>query len=289
MGYNYFSIPVVSEIQNKESWIKSESKKDRYSILRFHYMLRGPFLVDKEVRKGEIIGAAIPLKGSKTNIKYSTTYEYTKTVYSEAIKESLVEQELTSSLSAAVNASLGAELTGKLGTEAKSEISSRLLQSYKKSYKFSVSDTFCEKKEVSCEFAIDPQGFPKSTSLVVFAPYTKYAYNLYLQMVDHLTVFYETKPLRLRKRRYKQPDTTIDPHPNIIHLHLPLFTFIFWKQMVETPILIEQKDYSQEINDPDEVLVKNFEDQGRYPVKSMPPKPTLYDISEEIFPSKIWI
>ena len=34
--------------------------------------------------------------------------------------------------------------------------------------------------------------------------------------------------------------------------------------------------------------IEDLHDIKRYPAESMPPKPTLYDIAEHVFPAKIW-
>jgi hypothetical protein len=288
MGNEYFTIPYVTELEKKEGWNQDPNARKRYSVIRCHFLLRGPFQLDEPVRRGEVIGASTPLRGVTEKRVFTAEYQVTTVQVNESIKEELRESETIRSFTSALSASIGSDILGKISSEAKATASQRLLASFKETFKVSVSETHQEKKSITREYVIDPSNFERDTTLVFVKAYKAFTYKLYLQFIDYLIIEYKSSPRSLRLKRNKFPQVTTAKHPNILRIDLPLSSIRFWKEIPESSLLLEERFYRNEVEDPDEIRIEDLYDNKRYPIASMPPKPTLYDISERVFPRKIW-
>jgi len=288
MGYEYFTIPGSAELEKIDGWQKDPRVEHRYSAVRCHYLLRGPFQLDEPVRKGEVIGASTPLLGVTEKRAYTTEYEVSTIQMSEMVQEALRESEAIRSFEASLSASFGSELVGKISSGLKASASRRLLESFKETFKVSVSETHRVKKSVTREYEIDPSQFGPEDTLVFVKAYKAFAYKLYLQFIDYLVVAYTGTPTSLKLKRAKLPPVTSARHPNILRVNLPLCSVRFWRELPESSLLLDEKTYKNEVEDPDEVRIEDLHDSKYYKTEPTPPKPTLYDIAERVFPRKVW-
>jgi hypothetical protein len=282
------TLPDTALLMKMDGWAKDPINDHRYSAVRFHFLLRGPFQLDEPVRKGEVIGASTPLRGVSEKQIFTTEYEVTTLQVNELVKQALRESETIQGLEAALSASLGSDLLGKITSQVKASATRRLLDSFTDTFKVSVSDTHREKNSVTREYLIDPTQFERDATLVFVKAYKAFAYKLYLQFIDTLVVAYTGTPLSLKLKRTKLPVVTNAKHPNILRLGLALSSIRYWKEIPQSSLLVEEKNYKNEVEDPDEIRIEPLVDAKRYPVASMPPRPTLYDLAEQVFPAKIW-
>jgi hypothetical protein len=271
-----------------DGWYKDPMVEHRYAVVRCHYLLKGPFQLDEPVRKGEVIGASTPLQGVTEKRTYTTEYEVSTVRMNEIVKEALRESEAIRSFEAALSASFGSELLGKISSGVKASASRRLLESFKETFKISVSETHRVKKSVTREYEIDPSQFERKDTLVFVKAYKAFAYKLYLQFIDYLIVEYTGTPTSLKLKRNKLPPIKTANHPNILRVNLSLGSIRFWRELPESSLLLDEKSYKNEVEDPDEITLEDLHDSKCYKTEAMPPKPTLYDIAERVFPRKIW-
>lgn len=288
MGYKYITIPYVNDLEKKECWHQDPKVENRYSVIRYHYLIRGPFQLEEPVRKGEVIGVSMPLRGVTEKKIVTKEYEVTSVQVDELIQEALRESETVRSFASELSASIGSDVLGKISGEAMASSSQRFLKSFTETFKISVSETHREKKSLTSEYVIDPSNFGRDTTLVFVKAYKAYTYKLYLQFIDYLIIKYEGSPISFKLKRSKYPQITTEKHPNILTLNLSLATISFWKQIPDSFLLLEEKFYKNQVEDSDEIKIDELHDYNRYPTESMPPKKTLYQISENVFPRKIW-
>jgi hypothetical protein len=288
MTNHYFTIPRSAELEKIDRWRKDPTLEHRYAAVRGHYLLRGPFQLDEPVRKGEVIGASTPLQGVSEKRTYTTEYEVSTVQMSEMVQEALRESEAVRSFEGSLSAGIGSSLAGKISSGVKASASRRLLDSFKESFKISISETQRVKKTVTREYEIDPSQFEPEDTLVFVKAYKAFVYKLYLQFIDYLVVEYTGTPTSLRLKRTKLPPAATENHRNILRLNLPLCAIRFWRELPESSLLLDEKAYKNEVEDPDEIKIEGLRDSKRYPAGPIPPKPTLYDIAERLFPAKIW-
>lgn len=284
----FITFPDPGRLMKKDGWAKDPSSDHRYLAVRFHFLLRGPFQLDEPVRRGEVIGASTPLRGVSEKQIFTTEYEVTSLQVNELVKEALQESESIQAFEAALSASIGSDLMGKISSEVKASASRRLLESFKDTFKVTASEAHREKKSVTREYLIDPTQFEQDATLVFVKAYKAFAYKLYLQFIDTLVVEYYSSPLSLRLKRRKLPTVTGARHPNILRFGLSLCSIRYWKEIPQSSLLIEEKNYKNEVEDPDEIIVEPLLDVKRYPSGPMPPRPTLYQLAEGAFPATIW-
>ncbi|WP_322792916.1 hypothetical protein [Bellilinea sp.] len=288
MPNEYFSIPTAAELEKKRGWQVHRRDKNRYAVVRFHYLLRGPFQLDEPVRKGEVIAAAKPLRGVREKRTFSAEYEVSIVKMNDLIREAVRQSEEIRQYAASLTAKLGVEPLTALSAFAKAEAAERLVKSIQQRLEISISETYREKKVITSEYVIDPQEFEPDTTLVFVRAYKAFEYRLYLQCVDYLMVEYSGSSLSPWLNRRKVPENTGDGQPvNVIRLQAPLCTIRYWKAIPESSLLVDEKTYVNEVPDPDEVQIGALTDGRRYPYKEMPPRPTLYDLAERVFPARI--
>ena len=253
MGNEYITLPDAAMLKKKEGWNKDPKVDHRYMATRFHYLLRGPFQLDEPVRKGEVIGASTPLRGVTEKRVYTTEYEVTTVRVNELVKEALRE---IGDPACVRNGFIGKYRRRSAGENIKRGESICLpapLKSFKDTFKVSVSDTHREKKSVTREYVIDPSQFERDATLVFVKAYKAFAYHLYLQFIDYLVVEYAGSPRSLKLKRTKLPPITTAKHPNILRVGLSLCSIRFWKELPQSSLLLEEKSYQNEVEDPDEI------------------------------------
>ncbi|GAP09396.1 hypothetical protein BECAL_00540 [Bellilinea caldifistulae] len=288
MPNEYFSIPTAAELEKKRGWQVHRQNKNRFAVVRFHYLLRGPFQLDEPVRKGEVIAAAKPLRGVRERRTFSAEYEVSIVKMNDLIREAVRQSEEIRQYAASLTVKLGIESLAGLAAFAKAEAANRLVKSIQQRLEISISETYREKKVITSEYVIDPQEFEPDTTLVFVRAYKAVEYRLYLQCLDYLMVEYTTSPLSPWLIRRKIPENTGDGQPvNVIRLQTPLCTIRYWKAIPESSLLMDEKTYVNEVADPDEVQIGELTDGRRYPYREMPPRPTLYDLAERVFPARI--
>lgn len=287
MSYTYFTIPYITSLETEEGWKQDPDHEYTYSIARGHYALREHQL-NETTKKGEVVSPVTPLKGVTTKKIESIEFEVTTIKMEESIKEALFEEEAISEIVSSLSSGIGSEKIGKISSEVKSSIKTQLKESFKNSFTMQSSQTIRQKRVKTWEFTIDPEKFEADTILSAVKAYKKYALDLYLVFFDFLFVEYRRPPYGVRLKRNKIPEATGKIHPNIIKLDLPLKRIIFWKQLPDSLLLVNEKNYTIEVDDPFEIGTEELNTNKTFPVK-LPPKPSLYELSEKTFPSKRWI
>lgn len=287
MEHFYFAIPYVADLQTEAGWSQDPDSEHTYSIVRCHFLLRGDRQLNEPVRKGEVVGASTSLNGVTQKVTYSTEYEVTTMKLAESVKESLKESEDILEFVSSLTSSISLGKIGKLGGEVKSSSKSRLHLSFKDTFKVQVSETLREKKVVAQEYTVDPSKFASSATIVSVKPFKRYAYDLYLLYLDYLVIEYKRPPLGVRLKRSKIPPVTGNRHPNIVKLDLSLCSILFWKQVPNNLLIVNEKGYTNEVEDPFELTIVELKDSKKF-AANLPPKPTLYDLSERAFPRKKW-
>ncbi len=288
MPNEYFSIPTAAELEKKRGWQVHRKNRQRYAVVRFHYLLRGPFQLDEPVRKGEVIAVAKPLRGVREKRTFSAEYEVSIVKMNDLIREAVRQSEGIRQYAASLTARLGVEPLAGLAAFAKAEAAERLTRTVQQRLEISISETYREKKTITSEYAIDPHEFEPDTTLVFVRAYKAFEYRLYLQCLDYLMVEYTSSPLSpWLVRRKVPPNAGEGQPPNVIRLQIPLCTIRYWKAIPESSLLVDEKTYVNEVQDPDEVQIGELNDGRRYPYKEMPPRPTLYDLAERAFPARV--
>jgi hypothetical protein len=287
MNYVYFTVPYLNALKSEEGWRRDPESEHTYSIIRGHYALRERQL-NEPTRKGEVVGAVTSLRGVKQKKTESVEYEFTVVRMVESIEESLREGEMTGEVISSIASSLGTDKIGKLSGELKSSLKAQLKESFKNSFKVQTSETHREKKVKTWEYEIDPEMFEPNATIDVVKAYKRYSLDLYLVFLDYLFIEYRRPPFGVRLRRNKIPPIKGKMHPNLIKLDLPVSSILFWKQVPDSLLLVNEKDYKIEVDDPFEVTIEELNVNKTFPVQ-LPPKPTLYDLSEKTFPNKRWV
>ncbi|MBZ5536311.1 MAG: hypothetical protein LAO31_10185 [Acidobacteriia bacterium] len=287
MGYIYFTLPYVNALESEQGWKRDPDAEHTYSIIRGHYALREHQL-NEPTKKGEVVGALTSLRGVTQKKTEAVEYEYTAVEMVESIKESLREEEITSEVISLISSSLGADKIVKLSGELKSALKVQLKESFKNSFRVQTTETLREKKTRTWEYTIDPEKFEPNATIAAVKAYKRYSLDLYLVFLDYLFIEYRRPPFGVRLRRNKAPSVKGTVHPNLIRLDLPLSSIVFWKQVPDSLLLVNEKDYRIEVDDPFETNTQELNVSKTFPVQ-LPPKPTLYDLSEKTFPMKRWV
>jgi hypothetical protein len=286
MSYIYFTVPYVSALESEGGWKRDPNSEHTYSIIRGHYVLREHQL-NEPTQKGEVVGALTSLRGVTQKKTESVEYEFTAVKLVESIQESLREAEMTSEVISSISSSLGTDKIGKLSGELKSGLKVQLKDSFTNSFKVQTSETLREKKVKTWEYTIDPEKFEPNATIAAVKAYKRYSLDLYLVFLDYLFIEYRRPPFGVRLKRNKIPPVKGKIHPNLIKLDLPVSSIVFWKQVPDSLLLVSEKDYQIEVDDPFEVIIQELSINKTFPVQ-FPPKPTLYDLSEKTFPRKRW-
>lgn len=282
MGKKYFTLPYITNLETESGWSSNPDDENKYSVVRCHFMLSGPNQLG-DIKKGEKVDALQTLKGMEQEIISSNEYELTTVRVDEAVAESLREEESIEEFVSSLSLSIGSEKGAKLSNEIKDSLKTRLHTSFKESFKVQVSETLREKKTVTWRGKIEQDKFESNETIVLTKAYQQYSLNLYLLFVDYLLVEYTGSFIYLKRKKF--PPVVKGTHSNIIRLDLPLASILFWKQLPNTLLSVNQKGYKLEVEDPSEIEIQELKDYKKHPVK-IPPKPTLYDISERAFPKK---
>jgi len=283
----HFTVPFINEVKTVNGWKQDGEAEDSYSLIRCHFVLRGDRQMSPSMKKGEIVGGSNSLLGVTQKLTLSSEYEVTTVSLVESVQESLKESEAVSEFVSSLSAGINLAEIGKLSSGIKDSTKTSLKTSFKDTFKVQVSETNRVKKTVTREITIDPTIFGPDASLVLAKAYNKHAYDLYLVFLDYLFIEYKRPPLGVRLKRNKIPAIKGNRHPNIVRLDLPLASLVFWKQVPDTLLQAKEEDYSLEVEDPFEVQIADLTQSKRLPV-TIPPKPSLYDISETVFPRKKW-
>jgi hypothetical protein len=286
MSYIYFTVPYVNALKSEGGWKRDPDSEHTYSIIRGHYALREHQL-NEPTKKGEVVGSVTSLRGVIQKKTESVEYEFTAVKMVESIEESLREGEMTSEIISSLSSSLGTDKIGKLSSELKSSLKVQLKESFKNSFKVQTSETSREKKVKTWEYTIDPEKFEPDAIISAVKAYKRYSLDLYLVFLDYLFIEYRRPPYGVRLKRNKIPPVKGKVHPNLIKLDLPVSSILFWKQVPDSLLLVNEKDYKIEVDDPFEVTIEELNVNKTFPVQ-FPPKPTLYDLSEKTFPRKRW-
>lgn len=284
----HFTVPFITEVNTVNGWKQDSEAEHSYSIVRCHFALRGDRQVSHFMKKGEVIGGSNSLLGVTETVTLSIEYEVTTVSLIESVQESLKESEAISEFVSSLSSGINLGEIGKLSSGIKDSTKTSLKTSFKDTFKVQVSETNRIKKTVTRETTIDPTLFGLNANLVLAKAYNQHAYDLHLVFLDYLFIEYKKGgPLGVRLKRNKIPAIKGNRHPNIIRLDLPLVSLVFWKQVPDTLLKAKEKDYKLEVDDPFEVQIEDLTESKRLPAK-IPPKPSLYDISETVFPRKKW-
>lgn len=288
MGNVYFTIPYITDLKTEQGWQHDPNAEHTYSVVRCHFLLRTERQTSGPVKKGEIIGAVNSLAGVTQKVTLATEYEVTTVNLMESVEESLRESESVQEFVSSLSAGIDLGQIGKLSSEVKAQAKESLKASFKNTFKVQTSETRREKKTVTREITIDPAKYPPNVNLVTVKAYKEYACDLYLIFIDYLVVSYKRPPLGVRLKRSKLPPVVGNKHPNIVRLDVPLASLIYWKQIPDTLLLADESTYVIEVADPLETRIEGLQDFNKTYPATIPPKPSLYDISEDVFPKKKW-
>lgn len=286
MNRIYFTIPYINALKTQDGW-NHDPSSDTYFVVRCHYLLKERQLTDP-TKKGEIAGASTSLRGITQKKTHSSEYEFTSLNLEDSIKESLVEEESVKEFISSLSSSLGADKVARLSSEIKSNVKTQLKESFKSTFKVQISETFREKKTVVWEYTVDPDKFGPNETIVAVKAYKRYAFDLYLVFFDYLFIEYKRPLYGVKLRRKKLPPVLGKNHPNIVRLDLPLASILFWRQIPDSLLLVNETDYRIEVDDPLETTTVELNDYRKYPAR-IPPKPSLYELSENVFPKKKWL
>jgi hypothetical protein len=285
MGYEYFTIPYLTTLKNEGGWSRDPNSEHTYSIVRAHYAVKERQL-NEPSKGGEVVGVSTSLKGATQKIIESKEYEYTEVKMRQSVQESLVEEATITEITSSIAASLSAGIA-KLSSDLKGSIKTQLKESFKNTFTIQITESAREKKVKSLEYVVDPDKFQPNERIITAKAYKRHSLDLYLVFVDYLLVEYRRPPLGVRLKRSKRPTPKDNFHPNIIKLDWPLVSMLFWRQVPDSLLLVAEKDYTIEVEDPFDVKIQELTETKRFPVK-LPPKPSLYEVSESVFPQKRW-
>jgi hypothetical protein len=285
MNRVYFHVPYIKALETESGWNSDPDIENMYSVIRCHYLLNGPNQLSDPEKMGEVVDVLKNLKGLTQKKGHATEYEVTTMQVEEAVKESVREEESVQEFVSSLSASLGSEKVGKISSEIKDSLKTRLQETFKSSFKVQVSETFREKRTVTWEGIIDPEKLDEGETVNLVKAYKRYSFDLYLLFIDYLFVEYKSSTLGVILKRSKLPPVVGNNHRNIIRFDSPLVSLRFWGQLPDTLLPIDQSKYTLEVDDPLDITTENLKKYKSFPVK-LPPKPTLYDLSEKAFPRK---
>ena len=285
MGYEYFTIPYLTALKKEEGWDRHPNSEHTYSIVRAHYAVREHQLNDPS-KGGEVVGVSTSLPGASQKITESREYEYTDVRMRQSVQESLVEEETITEITSSLAGSLGAGVA-KLSGDLKSSVRAQLKESFKNTFTVQITESAKEKRVKTFEYAVDPKKFGANTRLVTAKAYKRHALDLYLVFFDYLFVEYQRPPFGVRLKRNKRPAMEGNIHPNILKVDWPLVSMLFWRQVPDSLLLAPEKNYTIEVDDPFEITTQELTATKKFPVK-LPPKPSLYELSEQTFPMRRW-
>jgi hypothetical protein len=284
MSRIYFHVPYIN-LETESGWKSNPDVENSYSVIRCHYLLNGPNQLRDKEKMGAVIDVLRNLKALTPKAAYATEYELTTVRMEEAVKETVREEESVQEFISTLSANLGAEEVAKVSSEMKESLKTTLKESFKNSFKVQVSETLREKRTVTWEGTIDPQKLDEGVSINLVKAYKRYSFDLYLLFIDYLFVEYRSSWGGVVLKRSKSPAARGNNHPNIIRFDLPLASIRFWKQLPNTILPVSEDKYVLEIEDELDIVTEDLNTAKKFPVK-IPPKPTLYDLSEKAFPKK---
>ena len=278
-----FSLPYSLKLCSEDSWEQLDEECTKFFVVRYHFMVQERPASDN-VKRGEILASHEAPEGVEIQKVISLEQEWVITDTRSSVESWLRENEFLQDFS--IN--LFSKLSETPGFNLLPEIKTNCKKIFKNSFQSSLSleSTVSRKRNIKFElnYTIGPHANDKFVSVVA---YQKYALDLYLTYIDYLYVDYHKSMMGLRKKRTKYPIVESQHHANEIKFNIPLATVHYWKLLPNSAVMVKQDEYENEVNDPDEIIVKEPENKHRYFV-SMPDVPTLYQLSNVAFPLK-WI
>lgn len=280
----YFTIPSDRELKRESGWKRTDPPKNSFYAVRCHYVIRERQL-DEPVRHGEVIDAYSSAQGLGQKKTQTVEAEHAAIQLAETVRGSLAEEETLAKFASSLSAGIGSDALGKISSEISAEAQAKLSQSFSQNFKVQTSNTLTQKSTLTWEYTVDPEKFPAEAMVVLTKAYKKYAYDIYLALVDYLRVEYTQPSLVARPRRVKTPLLAGDKWPNIIRCNLPLASIHAWKLLPKTALPIVEKDYQLEVEDPLEMTVQPLIDDHPFRAK-VSIDPSLYKLANSAFPLK---
>ncbi len=283
MSKFYISIPFAIPLSREQNWLDTDGKKVNFAIIRCHFMVNERQLENKTAL-GEILSAFQVPTGATVGKVRSIEIEHERIDYEESLEESLTSSELVSEMVESICAKSNILEASKLAVEVKEQWTERLKSEFHSSFKYST--TVRKRKIEKQRLSYDLKG-TNGNRMVVAASYKRMAYDVYLGYVDFLFVRYEKSIFGLRKKRKHSPHYYNGKPCNLIKLNVPVCCIKFWKQLNSDTVLVEEKDYEIEVQDPSDIELCQAENLRKYHIDK-PDKPTLYQLAVAAFPLK-WI
>jgi hypothetical protein len=204
----------------------------------------------------------------------------------ECVKDALREEESMVELASELSGKIGAGPLAQIKSQLKSVNQEKFRESFRSTFTVGTTRSTRIKTTLADEVQSMPKQFTPGERILGVRLYRKYAYDLYLIYIDYLYVIYTPQGL-LKLKRSKHPPVEGNRHVNILPLNLPLATLHTWREM---PYLdhVKQSEYTNEVEDPEEVTVTTVPPTARMPFAPRRPDTTLYQLAEKVFPRKIW-
>lgn len=285
-GRIYITIPMARELKRESGWKRIGPSDDAYYAVRCHYVIRERQLAEP-IKRGEVIDAYTSTRGLGQKRIHTVESEHAFLNLEETIRESLAGEETLARFASSLSAGIGSDvLGGKISNELAAEAQARLSQSFSQSFKVQTSNTLRQKSTLTWEYTIDPAQFPEGVIVVLTKAYKKYAYDIYLALVDYLRVDYVRPSLMARPRRVKTPPLAGDNRwPNVIRCNLPLASVHVWTLLPKAALPIIEQNYKLEVDDPLEMTVHPLVDDHPFRAK-VSIDPSLYKLVNSAFPIK---
>jgi len=279
----FFEIPIAKSISNHNNWKKNGRKEFRiarafFKVITSH--LPGPSSLGRKI---EPFGSPAEHERFKRLVSEREVLNEYKT-----IEHSLIESQSLTKLMEDISAGFGLKESINLSGKISSELSSSIKESFYQ--EFNITQTIKERKEITFEFKDRIRKGDKDR-LCYAEVYQKCRADVYLLRIDHLEVTYEKTIFGLRKKITKQPFpknvNSIENHPNICRLGLPLIELNYWELLPGSSVIVKDSAYVQEVENDSEVWVKPPRAELTHRPYWVPPKyPSLYQVSRIAFPTR---
>lgn len=270
----YITVPFWADLTTEKNWVQSDERKNKFSVVRWHFVLKERQLNEKPKHGERLAGLDAPA-GSGAKFTYKRTLEILD--LETTIEQTAQDNEMLRSLSAEIRGEASANPVGKLSSGLITQLKETMKTSFSES--FQVSSSTKSGHELTTEVSYDDAG--ASQPLAHVRKFQRNRAVLYLAYIDYLVVDYK-RQLGIRKRRQKSPA----PHRNVLKINVPVAAIEYWKEY-DGIYWVNEASHVNEVPEPYELeIVDAIHEKSGF--VSFPRVHTLHRLSNAAFPLK-WI
>ena len=251
MSARYVVMPFEVKLSQEAGWDRPDPNREKFRTLRFHLMFDDHPVRGKRTCMGDRLSAHYA-EDAQVDLVRSIEVDMSVVRLEESVRQAVFTNELLDEVSNSL--SLGLGKGGILESKAaiKQMVTEKISGSVSELSRIehTVTESVRQTFEVKYNFTFQP-----GMSVVNVAMYERRAVDVYVVWVDFLDVHYERTTARLRKKRVKTPAFVEGrtAAQNEVELGMAIGSFEYWKILPESPVMVREENYKNQVKDPGEV------------------------------------